>query len=158
LPARYTRKRSEALTVDEPTISMTFQVNNSPFAGNKDRSGGKFITSRQIRERLERETLHNVALKVEEGSDPDKFLVSGRGELHLSVLIENMRREGYELAVSRPGSDHQGNRRQDDGADRAAGGRRRRDSPGRRDGAPGHAQGPAEEHGIGRPRSRASGL
>ena len=92
----------EALTVDEPTISMTFQVNNSPFAGNKDRSGGKFITSRQIRERLERETLHNVALKVEEGSDPDKFLVSGRGELHLSVLIENMRREGYELAVSRP--------------------------------------------------------
>ena len=92
----------EPLTVDEPTISMTFQVNNSPFAGNKDKSGGKFITSRQIRERLERETLHNVALKVEEGSDPDKFLVSGRGELHLSVLIENMRREGYELAVSRP--------------------------------------------------------
>jgi GTP-binding protein len=91
-----------ALTVDEPTISMTFQVNNSPFAGNKDHSGGKFITSRQIRERLERETLHNVALKVEEGSDPDKFLVSGRGELHLSVLIENMRREGFELAVSRP--------------------------------------------------------
>lgn len=90
------------LTVDEPTISMTFQVNNSPFAGNKDHSGGKFITSRQIRERLERETLHNVALKVEEGSDPDKFLVSGRGELHLSVLIENMRREGFELAVSRP--------------------------------------------------------
>ncbi|MGP1664422.1 MAG: GTP-binding protein TypA/BipA, partial [Rhodanobacter sp.] len=92
----------EALTVDEPTISMTFQVNNSPFAGNKDKSGGKFITSRQLRERLERETLHNVALKVEEGSDPDKFLVSGRGELHLSVLIETMRREGYELAVSRP--------------------------------------------------------
>ncbi|TCV94592.1 GTP-binding protein [Luteibacter rhizovicinus] len=91
-----------ALTVDEPTISMTFQVNNSPFAGNKDHSGGKFITSRQIRERLDREKLHNVALRVEEGSDPDKFLVSGRGELHLSVLIENMRREGYELAVSRP--------------------------------------------------------
>ncbi|MBB3228755.1 GTP-binding protein [Luteibacter sp. Sphag1AF] len=91
-----------ALTVDEPTISMTFQVNNSPFAGNKDFSGGKFITSRQIRERLEREKVHNVALRVEEGSDSDKFLVSGRGELHLSVLIENMRREGYELAVSRP--------------------------------------------------------
>jgi GTP-binding protein len=91
-----------ALTVDEPMISMTFQVNNSPFAGNKDQSGGKFITSRQLRERLERETLHNVALKVEEGTDADKFLVSGRGELHLSVLIENMRREGYELAVSRP--------------------------------------------------------
>jgi len=91
-----------ALTVDEPTISMTFQVNNSPFAGSKEHSGGKFITSRQIRERLERETLHNVALKVEETADADKFLVSGRGELHLSVLIENMRREGYELAVSRP--------------------------------------------------------
>ena len=91
-----------ALTVDEPTISMTFQVNNSPFAGSKEHSGGKFITSRQIRERLERETLHNVAMKVEEGSDPDKFLVSGRGELHLSVLIETMRREGFELAVSRP--------------------------------------------------------
>ena len=91
-----------ALTVDEPTISMTFQVNNSPFAGSKEHSGGRFITSRQLRERLDREVLHNVALRVEEGSDPDKFLVSGRGELHLSVLIENMRREGYELAVSRP--------------------------------------------------------
>ena len=91
-----------ALTVDEPMISMTFQVNNSPFAGNKDLSGGKFLTSRQLRDRLEREQVHNVALKVEEGSDADKFLVSGRGELHLSVLIENMRREGYELAVSRP--------------------------------------------------------
>ncbi|CEH89272.1 GTP-binding protein TypA/BipA (Tyrosine phosphorylated protein A) [Xanthomonas citri pv. citri] len=91
-----------ALTVDEPTISMTFQVNNSPFAGNKDLSGGKFLTNRQLRDRLDREKVHNVALKVEEGSDADKFLVSGRGELHLSVLIENMRREGYELAVSRP--------------------------------------------------------
>ncbi|MEI7037795.1 translational GTPase TypA [Fulvimonas yonginensis] len=91
-----------ALTVDEPTISMTFQVNNSPFAGNKEMSGGKFLTSRQIRDRLDREKVHNVALRVEDGSDADKFLVSGRGELHLSVLIENMRREGYELAVSRP--------------------------------------------------------
>ena len=91
-----------ALTVDEPTISMTFQVNNSPFAGNKDLSGGKFLTSRQLKERLDREKVHNVALRVEEGSDADKFLVSGRGELHLSVLIETMRREGYELAVSRP--------------------------------------------------------
>lgn len=91
-----------ALSVDEPMISMTFQVNNSPFVGNKDLSGGKFLTSRQIRERLEREQVHNVALRVEDGSDADKFLVSGRGELHLSVLIENMRREGYELAVSRP--------------------------------------------------------
>ena len=91
-----------ALTVDEPTISMTFQVNNSPFAGSKDLSGGKFLTSRQLKDRLERETVHNVALKVEQLEDADKFLVSGRGELHLSVLIENMRREGYELAVSRP--------------------------------------------------------
>ncbi|MGB8634614.1 MAG: translational GTPase TypA [Rhodanobacteraceae bacterium] len=92
----------EALTVDEPTISMTFQVNNSPFAGHKENSGGKFLTSRQIRERLTRETLHNVALRVEDTADPDRFKVSGRGELHLSVLIETMRREGYELAVSRP--------------------------------------------------------
>ena len=91
-----------ALTVDEPTISMTFQVNNSPFAGSKDLSGGKFLTSRQLKDRLERETVHNVALKVEQLEDADKFLVSGRGELHLSVLIETMRREGYELAVSRP--------------------------------------------------------
>ncbi len=86
------------LSVDEPTVSMTFQVNNSPFAG-KD---GKFVTSRQIRERLERELLHNVALRVTDTGDPDKFRVSGRGELHLSILIENMRREGYELGVSRP--------------------------------------------------------
>jgi GTP-binding protein len=86
------------LTVDEPTITMTFQVNKSPFAGRE----GKFVTSRQIRERLEQELLHNVALRVEDTEDPDKFCVSGRGELHLSVLIETMRREGYELAVSRP--------------------------------------------------------
>ncbi len=86
------------LAVDEPTISMTFQVNKSPFAGQE----GKFLTSRQIRERLEQELKHNVALKVEPTEDPDKFRVSGRGELHLAVLIENMRREGYELAVSRP--------------------------------------------------------
>ena len=92
----------EVLTVDEPTISMTFQVNNSPFAGNKERSGGKFLTSRQLRDRLMRETQHNVALKVEDTEDADKFKVSGRGELHLSILIETMRREGYELAVSRP--------------------------------------------------------
>jgi GTP-binding protein len=86
------------LTVDEPTVSMTFQVNNSPFAGKE----GKFVTSRQIRERLQRELLHNVALRVEDTNDPDKFKVSGRGELHLAILIENMRREGYELGVSRP--------------------------------------------------------
>ena len=86
------------LSVDEPTVSMTFQVNNSPFAGQD----GKFVTSRNIRERLERELLHNVALRVEDTDSPDKFKVSGRGELHLSVLIENMRREGFELGVSRP--------------------------------------------------------
>ncbi|HET6586629.1 MAG TPA: translational GTPase TypA [Oleiagrimonas sp.] len=91
-----------ALSVDEPTISMTFQVNNSPFAGKADVSGGKFITSRQIRDRLHREMLHNVALRVEDTEDPDKLKVSGRGELHLSILIETMRREGYELGVSRP--------------------------------------------------------
>jgi len=87
-----------ALTVDEPTVSMTFQVNKSPFAGQD----GKFLTSRQIRERLDQELKHNVALRVANTEDPDKFRVSGRGELHLSVLVENMRREGYELAVSRP--------------------------------------------------------
>ena len=86
------------LVVDEPTISMTFEVNNSPFCGRD----GKYVTSRQIRERLLREAMTNVALRVEETDDPDKFRVYGRGELHLGVLLENMRREGYELAVSRP--------------------------------------------------------
>jgi len=87
-----------ALSVDEPTVTMTFQVNTSPFAGQE----GKFLTSRQIKERLERELIHNVALRVEPTDDPDRFRVSGRGELHLSILLENMRREGYELAISRP--------------------------------------------------------
>lgn len=87
-----------ALMVDEPTISMIFQVNNSPFAGQE----GKFVTSRKIRERLQTELLHNVALRVEDTSDPDKFRVSGRGELHLSILIETMRREGYEMAICKP--------------------------------------------------------
>ena len=87
-----------ALSVDEPTVNMTFQVNKSPFAGQD----GKYLTSRQIRERLEQELKHNVALRVDNTSDPDKFRVSGRGELHLSVLVETMRREGFELAVSRP--------------------------------------------------------
>jgi GTP-binding protein len=86
------------LSVDEPTVTMTFEVNNSPFAGQD----GKFVTSRQIRERLDRELITNVALRVEDTDSPDKFRVSGRGELHLGILIENMRREGYELGVSRP--------------------------------------------------------
>ena len=87
-----------ALSVDEPTVSMTFQVNDSPFAGLE----GKFVTSRNIKDRLDQELIHNVALRVEQGDSADKFIVSGRGELHLSVLIETMRREGFELAVSRP--------------------------------------------------------
>ena len=86
------------LAVDEPTVSMDFLVNTSPFAGRD----GRFLTSRQVRERLARELIHNVALRVEDTDDPDRFLVSGRGELHLAILVENMRREGYELAISRP--------------------------------------------------------
>ncbi len=86
------------LTVDEPTISVMFETNNSPFAGQD----GKFVTSRQIRDRLQRETLHNVALKVEDTEDPERFRVSGRGELHLSILLETMRREGFEMGVARP--------------------------------------------------------
>jgi len=87
-----------ALSVDEPTVSMTFQVNDSPFAGRE----GKFVTSRNIKERLDKELISNVALKVVQDNSPDKFIVSGRGELHLSVLIETMRREGFELAISKP--------------------------------------------------------
>jgi len=87
-----------ALSVDEPTVTMTFQVNTSPFSGKE----GKYVTSRNIKDRLDKELVHNVALRVEQLDDPDKFKVSGRGELHLGILIENMRREGYELAVSRP--------------------------------------------------------
>ena len=86
------------LSVDEPTVSMTFQVNDSPFAGKE----GKYVTSRNIKDRLEKELIHNVALRIEEGDSPEKFKVSGRGELHLSVLIETMRREGFEMAIGKP--------------------------------------------------------
>lgn len=86
------------LSIDEPTVSMTFQVNNSPFAGRE----GKYVTSRNIKDRLDKELIHNVALRVEPTDSPDRFKVSGRGELHLSVLIEGMRREGFEMGVSRP--------------------------------------------------------
>ena len=86
------------LTIDEPTVSMMFIVNNSPFAGKE----GKFVTSRKIKDRLDKELIHNVALQVEETENPEKFKVFGRGELHLSVLIENMRREGFEFSISRP--------------------------------------------------------
>ena len=95
---RGTPEALPALTVDEPTISMTFRVNNSPFAGRE----GKYLTSRQLRERLWREASHNVALRVEDTRNPERFKISGRGELHLSILIETMRREGYEMAISRP--------------------------------------------------------
>ena len=87
-----------ALSVDEPTVSMTFQVNDSPFAGKE----GKYVTSRNIKDRLDQELIHNVALRVEQGDTPEKFKVSGRGELHLSVLIETMRREGFEMAIGKP--------------------------------------------------------
>ena len=91
-------KALKPLTVDEPTVQMIFQVNDSPFSGKE----GKYVTSRNLRERLDKELISNVALRVEDTDDPDKFVVCGRGELHLSVLIETMRREGYELAVSKP--------------------------------------------------------
>lgn len=96
--AKDTPEMLKPLTVDEPTVKMTIQVNNSPFSGKE----GTFVTSRQIRDRLQRELIHNVALRVEDTADPDKFDVSGRGELHLSILLETMRREGYEMAVGRP--------------------------------------------------------
>ena len=138
------------IRVDEPTLAMNFQVNTSPLAGRE----GKFVTSRQIRERLYRELQSNVALRVEDTDEPDVMRVSGRGELHLTILIENMRREGYELAVSRPqvltkivdGEVHEPLR----GAD----GRHRADAPGRGHGGARHA--PRRAHATWRSTATAA--
>ena len=131
---------------------MQFQVNTSPLAGKE----GKYVTSRNLRERLSRELLTNVALRVEDTADTDIFTVFGRGELHLTILLENMRREGYELAVSRPRVVF----REIDGeqlrAVRAAFGRRRGCAPGRRDGSARHAPRRAHAHGIRQPRAHAA--
>ncbi len=143
-----------SLTVDEPTISMTFEVNTSPFLGRE----GKFVTSRQIRERLERESIHNVALRVEPTADPDKFVVFGRGELHLGVLLENMRREGYEMSVSRPRvviKQIGGARAR---ALRAGHGRCRQRCAGRHHDGVGQPRRGIEGHAGRRPRARAPGL
>ncbi len=142
------------LKVDEPTLTMNFLVNASPLAGRE----GKFVTSRQIRERLERETKSNVAMRVEYPEDTDTFIVHGRGELHLTILLENMRREGYEIAVSRPRVIY----KEIDGVRcepyRGAHGGRRRGQPGRRDGGAGPAPRRAARHAARRQGPRAPRL
>ena len=125
------------LKIDEPTLTMNFCVNNTPLAGRE----GKFVTSRQIRDRLQRELQSNVALRVKDTDEDGIFEVSGRGELHLTILLENMRREGYELAVSKPRVVFHEVERRAPRADRAGDRRRRGPAPGRRDAGPGRAQG-----------------
>ena len=140
------------ITVDEPTLTMNFLVNSSPLAGRE----GKFVTSRQIRDRLMKELNHNVALRVKETGDETTFEVAGRGELHLTILVENMRREGYELAVSRPRVVMTGNRRREARAVRKPDRRHGRRAPGRRDGRTRPPQGRNARHGVGRPWPHAS--
>ena len=139
------------LKVDEPTLTMNFCVNTSPLAGRE----GKFVTSRQIWDRLQKELQSNVALRVKETDEDGIFEVMGRGELHLTILLENMRREGYELAVSQAARGVPRRRRRAPRADRAGHGRHRGPAPGRRDAGAGRAQGRPGEHGAGRPGPRA---
>ncbi len=143
------------LTVDEPMISMTFQVNNSPFVGNKDLSGGKFLTSRQLRERLERET--RAQRCPARGRRLRRRQVPGLGPWRTASVGADRKHASRRLRAGRvaSGSDRQGNRRPEDGADRTAGGRPRGNPPGSGDGAPGYPQGPAQEHGAGRQGPRA---
>jgi GTP-binding protein len=142
------------IVVDEPTIAMHFQVNTSPLAGRE----GKYVTSRNLRDRLQKELLTNMALRVEDTTDTDVFLVSGRGELHLTILVENMRREGYELAFSRAARRAPRDQRRDVRAVRGTVGRHRRATSGCRHGGARRAPRRSHQHGFGQSRPRAARL